>query len=102
MVDKLYERGYFLGGVCLNADPLYDTVRPATGLLSHLVPNCSSKRRYPMKDVAKESWAPDTTLSLYLLIRSPPKKIPTATAGRFSTPERKKHNKQCLLEKRAE
>lgn len=64
-------------------------VSPATGMLSHLVPNCSSRRRYAMKDVAKESWAPDTRLSLYLFISSPPRKIPTATAGRFNKPRRK-------------
>lgn len=64
-------------------------VSPATGMLSHLVPNCSSSRRYAMKDVAKESWAPDTRLSLYLFISSPPRKIPTATAGRFNTPRGK-------------
>jgi len=39
----------------LSTDPLYETVSPAMGMLSHLVPNCSSRRRYAMKDVAKES-----------------------------------------------
>lgn len=74
---------------CHSTDPLYETVSPATGMLSHLVPNCSSRRRYAMKDVAKDSWAPDTRLSLYLFISSPPRKIPTATAGRFNTPRGK-------------
>lgn len=73
--------------VC-GTDPLYETVRPATGMLSHLVPNCSRRRRYARKDVAKESWAPDTTLSLYRFISSPPRKIPTDTTGRFNTPGR--------------
>ena len=42
-------------GIYFGTDPLYDTVSPATGMLSHLVPNCSSKRRYAMKDVQKDS-----------------------------------------------
>lgn len=75
--------------MCLNTDPLYETVSPATGMLSHLVPNCSSISRYAVKDVAKYSWAPDTRLSLYLFITRPPRKTPTATAGRFNTPRRK-------------
>lgn len=61
-------------------------------MLSHLVPNCSSRRRYAMKDVAKDSWAPDTRLSLYLFISKPPRKIPTATAGRFNTPRRRRED----------
>lgn len=71
---------------CSGADPLYELVSPAMGMLSHLVPNCSSMRRNDRMDVPKESWAPATTFSLYLLIMTPPRKMPTATAGRFSTP----------------
>lgn len=92
----LWERNSFVTSLgststpsCHSTDPLYETVSPATGMLSHLVPNCSSRRRYAVKDVAKESWAPDTRLSLYLFISSPPRKIPTATAGRFNTPRGK-------------
>lgn len=72
-------------------------VSPAMGMLSHFVPNCSSRRRYATNDVAKESWAPDTTLSLYLFISSPPRKIPTATAGRFSTPKITRGGLQYIL-----
>ena len=51
-----------------------------------LVPDCRGRRRYAMKEVTKDSWAPDTMPSLYLFISRPPRNIPTAPTGRFNSP----------------
>ncbi|KAG7267877.1 hypothetical protein CRUP_033003, partial [Coryphaenoides rupestris] len=44
------------------------------------------KRRKATKEVTKDSRAPETTLSLYLFISSPPRKIPSANTGNVRTP----------------